>query len=45
MEKKSTVLAAQDQALSKNYFKEKFWKEKLKVNADCIKHTMELLTT
>jgi len=31
-------MVAQDQALSKNYFKKKFWKKKLKVISDYAKN-------
>jgi hypothetical protein len=38
-------VAAQDQAGSRNYFKRKIWKKKLKVDADYVKNTKKLLTT
>jgi hypothetical protein len=38
-------VAAQDQAVSTNYLREKFWKKILKVDADYVKNTKKLLTT
>jgi hypothetical protein len=40
-ETESTIVAAQDQAISTNYFKRKI----LKVDADYVKNTKKLLTT
>jgi hypothetical protein len=44
-ETESTIVAAQDQAISTNYFKIKIVKKKLKVDADYVKNTKKLLTT
>jgi hypothetical protein len=44
-ETESVIMATQDQAISTNYFKKKFWNKKLKVNADCAKNMKRLLTT
>jgi hypothetical protein len=38
-------MAAQDQAISTNYFKKKFWNKELKVDAECVKNMKRLLTT
>jgi hypothetical protein len=38
-------MAAQEQAISTNYFKKKIWNKKLKVDADCAKNMTRLLTT
>jgi hypothetical protein len=43
-ETESTIVAAQDQAISTNCFKRKFWKKKLKADADYVKNTKKLLT-
>jgi hypothetical protein len=39
----SRVVAAQDQPLSTNCFKEKFWSKKLKVTSDCVRNAKKLL--
>jgi hypothetical protein len=44
-ETESIIVAAQDQAVSTNYFKRKILKKKLKVNADYVKNTKKLLAT
>jgi hypothetical protein len=38
-------MAAQNQAISTNYFKKKFQNKKLKVDADCVKNMKRVLTT
>ena len=43
-ETESTKLAAQDKAISKNYFKKKFWSKKLRVNAGNVSNMKKLLT-
>jgi hypothetical protein len=44
-ETESVIMAAQDQAISTNYFKKKFWNKELKVDANCVKNMNRLLTT
>ena len=41
----STIVAAQDQAISPHYFKNKILKEKLIVNANYVNNMKKLLTT
>jgi hypothetical protein len=38
-------VAAQEQEISTNYFKKKFWKKTLKVDADYVNNTKKPLTT
>jgi hypothetical protein len=42
---KITIMAAQDQAISRNYFKKKIVNKKLKVGAPCANNMKRLLTT
>ena len=44
-ETESTIVAAQDQANSTNYFKNKILKEKLRINAGYVNNMKKLLTT
>jgi len=44
-ETESTIVAAQDQAISTNYFKNKILKEELRVNAGYVSNMKKLLTT
>jgi hypothetical protein len=44
-ETESTIVAAQDQAISTNYFKNKIWRKKLRVNASCVNNIKKLLIT
>ena len=44
-ETESTIVAVQDQAISTNYFKNKIWREKLRVNAGYVSKMKKLLTT
>jgi hypothetical protein len=43
-ETESTIVTAQDQAVSTNYFMRKVLKEEIEVYADCVKNTKKLLT-
>jgi hypothetical protein len=38
-------VAAEDQAIITNYFKNKIWRKKLKVNADYVNNMKKLFTT
>ena len=44
-ETESTIVAAQDQAISTNYFKEKFWRKKLRLNIGYVSKMKKLLNT
>jgi hypothetical protein len=44
-ETESTIVAAQDEASAQTTLREKFWKKKLKVDADYVKKTKKLSTT
>ena len=44
-ETESTIVAAQDQAIRTNYFKKKFLRKKLRVNAGYVSNMKKLLTT
>ena len=44
-ETESTIVAAGDQAVSKNYFKNKIVRKKLTVNTGFVNDTKKLLTT
>ena len=44
-ETESTIVAAQDQEISTNYFKNKILKKKLRVNASYVNNMKKLLTT
>ena len=44
-ETESTTVAAQNQAISTNYFKNKIWRKKLRVNAGYVNNMKDLLTT
>ena len=44
-ETESTIVAAQDQAISTNYFKNKVLNKKLRVNAGYVRNMKKLLTT
>ena len=44
-ETESTVVAAQDQAISTNSLGTKFWRKKLRINAGYVNNMKKLLTT
>ena len=44
-ETESTIVAAQDQAISKTILRIKFWRKKLSVNAGYVTNMKKLLTT
>ena len=44
-ETESTIVAAQDQAIGTNYFKNKSFEKKLRVNAGYVNNMKKLLTT
>ena len=44
-ETESTIVAAQDQAISTNYLRIKFWSKKLRVNAGYVSNMKKLLTS